>query len=68
MSSLITPQQSTYTASGESLHHCINNICNDLKVYPLIAVCLYFREEEIIMPDEHVGVVKENYQWKVGGS
>ena len=24
-----------------------------------------YREEEIIMPDEHSGVVKENYQWKV---
>ncbi len=23
------------------------------------------REEEIIMPDEHTGSVKENYQWKV---
>ncbi len=23
------------------------------------------REEEIIMPDEHSGEVKENYQWKV---
>ena len=23
------------------------------------------RENEIIMPDEHGGVVKENYQWKV---
>ena len=23
------------------------------------------REEEIIMPDEHTGTVKENYQWKV---
>ena len=24
-----------------------------------------YREEEIIMPDEHQGEVRENYQWKV---
>ena len=24
-----------------------------------------YREEEIIMPAEHTGVVKENYKWKV---
>ena len=28
---------------------------------------MLFREEEIIMPDEHIGEVKENYQWKVRG-
>lgn len=24
-----------------------------------------FRSEEIVMPDEHTGLVKDNYQWKV---
>ena len=26
-----------------------------------------YREEEIIMPAEHTGVIKENYKWKVIG-
>ncbi|XP_064404547.1 Golgi-specific brefeldin A-resistance guanine nucleotide exchange factor 1-like isoform X2 [Halichondria panicea] len=31
----------------------------------LISVYHKIKEEEIIMPDEHTGTVKENYQWKV---
>ena len=33
--------------------------------YLICFFCCYRRDEEIIMPAEHVGVVKENYQWKV---
>ena len=29
------------------------------------SICPPCRDEEIIMPDEHGGVVRENYLWKV---
>ena len=36
-----------------------------IEVSDCVLCVLLHREEEIIMPDEHTGVVRENYLWKV---
>ena len=61
--------------NGEDFpRHYLTDIFNRIRYCIMLCacsvwtVCLSFtqyREEEIIMPDEHVGDVKKNYQWKV---
>ncbi|CAI8046654.1 Golgi-specific brefeldin A-resistance guanine nucleotide exchange factor 1 [Geodia barretti] len=67
---LNTDQYSTQVKKRMSLEEFIHNQrkINNGEDFPrqfLTDIFNRIREDEIIMPDEHKGQVKENYQWKV---